>query len=707
MEKGYIAPEAALKKLRAAKGLGQTVYIYGATGYGKTALVKQYLSKRRYHYISCAEDAAELVNAAEEVEEKGKENLLSDKGAKAQTAVVVDDLHLLKNAQGRRAVLSLVECRGIWLVLICRSPIPAWLMPPYVNGGFLVITEEDLRLKEKEISAYMESQGIAITEEELAFVAGRSQGNAYTVRHTALRMLEGQRPGPELAQEIVEAFAGYLESHVMMQWDSDLLEFLMQVSVTDEFTLPLAEMITGNCRALELLERAAETGNFLSCEDGIYRLRPQLLRALRRRAAREFDPAQRADHAYNAGLYYEMQGQIVSALDMFERCGKKERIRGLLIRNARLNPGNGHYFELRRYYLQMEEKELEDSPVLMAGMSMLYSLLMQEKESEYWYGKLEKNGSGSIIPAGAYTVSYSSNIDKGKATVTATGIPEKGCSSSVQCTFQIGTLNLETERAAGNIKITMPADISHAKGGAVPQPVITHTYHQTTRTLREGADYALKYSGNMTAGGAKTPTVKITGIGNYSGSITETYVISAQGISRLSVTVTDRAYRKNKKGSDYYSAPKVYDLDGKQLKSGKDYTVAYTYADSGKLIGKNDKIPAGTKLCATVTAAKNSSYTGTQSAAYFVREAKAVKNIAKAKIDKIAPQQYTGSAVTPEIRLYEKTGKTKNYLTSKDYEIIGCYNNTKRGTASILVRGKGAYSGVKRITFKIVQKKIK
>ena len=318
-----------------------------------------------------------------------------------------------------------------------------------------------------------------------------------------------------------------------------------------------------------------------------------------------------------------------------------------------------------------------------------------------------KNGSGSIVPAGAYTVSYSSNIDKGKATVTATGIPEKGCSGSVQCTFQIGTLNLETERAAGNIKITMPADISHAKGGAVPQPVITHTYHQTTRTLREGADYALKYSGNMTAGGAKTPTVKITGIGNYSGSITETYVISAQGISRLSVTVTDRAYRKNKKGSDYYSAPKVYDLDGKQLKAGKDYTVAYTYADSGKPIGKNDKIPVGTKLCATVTAAKNSSYTGTQSAAYFVREAKEVKNIAKAKIDKIAPQQYTGSAVTPEIRLYEKTGKTKNYLTSKDYEIIGCYNNTKRGTASILVRGKGAYSGVKRITFKIVQKKIK
>ena len=390
MDKGYIAPEAALKKLRVAKGLGQTVYIYGATGYGKTELVRQYLSRRRYRYISCAEDTAELTEAAQSVPARsaGKE-----KEGEPRTVVVADDLHLLKNAEGRKAVLSLAGRQDIWLILICRSPIPAWLMPLYIKGGFLVITEDDLRLGEKEISAYMDSQGLTATEEEVAFVAVRSQGNAYTVRHTALKMLEGMRPGPEMAEEIVEAFAAYLESHVMVQWDSDLLEFLVQVSVIDEFTLPLAEMVTGNRHAPELLERAAETGNFLSCKDGTYRLRPELIRALRRRAAKEYSPQERADHAYNAGLYYEMQGQIVPALAMFEQCGKKERIRELLIRNARLNPGNGHYFELRRYYLQMEERELEESPVLMAGMSMLYSLMMQEKESEYWYRKLEKFAS--------------------------------------------------------------------------------------------------------------------------------------------------------------------------------------------------------------------------------------------------------------------------------------------------------------------------
>ena len=393
MDKGYIAPEAALKKLRVAKGLGQAVYIYGATGYGKTELVRQYLSRRRYHYISCAEDAAGLMETAETAQEAASHSSGKEKEAQPRTVMVVDDMHLLKNAEGRKAVLSLAGRPDIWLILICRSPIPAWLMPLYIKGGFLVITEDDLRLGGKEISAYMDSQGLTATEEEVAFVAVRSQGNAYTVRHTALKMLEGMRPGPEMAEEIVEAFAAYLESHVMVQWDSDLLEFLMQISVTDEFTLPLAEMVTGNRHAPELLERAVETGNFLSCKDGVYRLRPQLIRALRRRAAKEYSPQERADHAYNAGLYYEMQGQIVPALAMFEQCGKKERIRELLIRNARLNPGNGHYFELRRYYLQMEERELEESPVLMAGMSMLYSLMMQEKESEYWYRKLEKFAS--------------------------------------------------------------------------------------------------------------------------------------------------------------------------------------------------------------------------------------------------------------------------------------------------------------------------
>ena len=410
MDKGYIAPDTALKKLRAAMSLKQTVYIYGATGFGKTELVKQYLKNRRYRYVSCEEDTAALIALAEDVPEdtpkkmpggmlgsksKGAPSGRKDTENESRTVVVLDDLHLLKSAEGRRVALALAGRENVWLIMVCRSPVPAWLMPFYVRDGFLIITEDDLCLGEKEITAYMEAQGIALTEKELAAVCKNSQGNAYAVRHTALKVREGMRPGPELEKEIEGAFAAYLEDHVLVQWDSDLLEFLMQLSVTEEFTLPLAETVTGNPHAVKLLERASEAGNFLSLKEDTYRLHPVLVKALRRRAAKTLGPELLKDHAYNAGLWYEMQGQIVPALAMFEKCGNKERIRELLIRNARLNPGNGHYFELRRYYLGMEETELEDSPVLMAGMSMLYSLLMQEEESEYWYKKLEKFASSA------------------------------------------------------------------------------------------------------------------------------------------------------------------------------------------------------------------------------------------------------------------------------------------------------------------------
>lgn len=374
MDKDYIVPADALKKLRVARSLKQTVYIYGATGYGKTELIRQYLANRKYRYISCGEDAAGGIGRA---------------GPNQDAVIVVDDLQLLKSIEQRGEILEMAGQKEVWLILIGRSPLPSWLMPAYIKEGFFVVTEEDLSLKRTEIAAYLESQQVAFTEEDLTIISRESQGNAYIVRLVALKMQEGKQVGQELGKEIWIAFADYLENCVMLQWDSDLLEFLMQVSVVEEFTLPLAEMITGDSRAEGFLKRAAETGNFLSCEHGIYRLRTVMVRALRNRAEKVYGPKKMMDFVYNAGLYYEMHDQIVPALTMFEQCGRRERVRELLVRNARLNPGNGHYFELCRYYLQLKEEEIEESVVLMAGMSMLYSLLMQEEESEYWYGKLK------------------------------------------------------------------------------------------------------------------------------------------------------------------------------------------------------------------------------------------------------------------------------------------------------------------------------
>ena len=378
MDQNYIAPAAALKKLKKARSLPQTVYLYGATGYGKTELARQYLSDRRYTYLSCEELPWE--DEALPAEEPGRQN---------RRVVVIDDLHRLKSEELRREIIALEEREDIWLILISRSPIPAWLMPQHIKNVFVVISEKDLRMGRKEIAAYLEARGVTYTEEDIQYLQDAAQGNAYILHHVALRMKEGLSPGPELRTEIQVAFASYLENAVLVRWDSDLLEFLMQVSVVDEFTLELAEMISGNLHVTALLEQAAEAGNFMTREDGVYRLRPILIQALRNRALKLYGRERVEDLKYNAALYYEMHDEVVPALKLFEECGKTERIKNLLIRNARMNPGNGHYYELRRYYFNLDEREIADSPVLMAGMSMLCSMLMDGEKSEYWYEKLK------------------------------------------------------------------------------------------------------------------------------------------------------------------------------------------------------------------------------------------------------------------------------------------------------------------------------
>lgn len=380
MEQHYVCPKKAWKLLKAAKSIAQTVYIYGATGFGKTELVRQFLGNKKHTVCSghspslCIDDLPQM----------------GDWNKKVPQTVVIDDIQFLEDQEQRRQVLTLVERDDIWLILIGRSPVPTWLIPLYVKQGMLVIGEEKLQMTVDEVQEYIAACGVpAQTESVLQAIQADSRGNIAIVRMLTQLLSEGRRYDKELIKEIDKLFARNLESSVMLQWDPELLEFLMQVSVVDAFDTALAELITGNRYVTALLEKAALMGNFLENRDGQYTLRPILLRALRHRAETVYGSERIREYAYNAGLYYETHDCICEALAMYEKSGSDDRIRALLIRNARRNPGNGHYYEMRKYYLALQPEVIEDSVVLMAGMSMLYSLLMMPKESEFWYEKLK------------------------------------------------------------------------------------------------------------------------------------------------------------------------------------------------------------------------------------------------------------------------------------------------------------------------------
>ncbi len=210
-------------------------------------------------------------------------------------------------------------------------------------------------------------------------------------------------------------------------------------------------------------------------------------------------------------------------------------------------------------------------------------------ETEGWGNAIAVKVSGKELPTDAYTIEYSNNTNAGKkATVTITGKADKGYSGTIKKTFEITPYSFADDAKLGESRLVVTSaedSVPYVKSGA-KAAVTSVTYKGTP--LVAGKDYKVSYKNNTKLHGGtgtnKVPTVTITGIGNFKGSVTETYAIVQQDIDRLSMKLVDKAFSFKKNA--YKSTPKVYDLDGKVLTNNKDYyNIKFTYAeDNSKLV---------------------------------------------------------------------------------------------------------------------------
>lgn len=131
--------------------------------------------------------------------------------------------------------------------------------------------------------------------------------------------------------------------------------------------------------------------------------------------------------------------------------------------------------------------------------------------------------------------------------------------------------------------------------------------------------------------------------------------------------------------------PKVTVYNGATLLTeGKDYTVSYS-----------NHVNVGT---GKVTVTGKGNYIGTQSTTFKI----VARSMSGVTISSVKAQTYSGNPITPSISVQEgKLGLTKG----KDYTLT-YQNNKNAGTATILVTGKGNYTGTVKTTFVISKRKI-
>jgi LuxR family maltose regulon positive regulatory protein len=385
----FIKPKKAWRLLKTADEGNVTAYIFGVSGSGKTTLVSRYLGTRKYMVV----DAGGI-----------RPDDLVVESSNARKIIVIDNLHELSWGDVdtvREQIIELIRREDVWVILVGRCPVPPWLSAVRFQEGFYVVDSKLLMFSLEDIKKYAEYAGFSINEAQVQRMYYETTGLPLAVEMCHIKYMEMAYTSEitddmynDFSRRVEDEMCNYLEYHVYDNWDVEMQEFLMEISVVDEFTTKQAEMITGRSDSELLIERAKWLGNFMTSrmdKDGNtqYQLQFHMRVSMRRRLKRKYEKERIRGLYENAGLFYRLNGDIRKALEMYENAGVTERIVSILVDNARHAANSGYYYDLKKYYLELPDYVIEKSPELMCGMSMLQSLLLNPDESERWYDRLK------------------------------------------------------------------------------------------------------------------------------------------------------------------------------------------------------------------------------------------------------------------------------------------------------------------------------
>ena len=162
-----------------------------------------------------------------------------------------------------------------------------------------------------------------------------------------------------------------------------------------------------------------------------------------------------------------------------------------------------------------DAKVLTDTNVTLSQQSFVYDGTAKNPAVIY-------NGI-TLLENTDYTVKYSNNVDVGTVKATITGI--NNYSGTAVKEFKITPIKFDDKKVSVSLEKS-----TFVYNGQSITPVVYVVYNHNY--LIQNTDFTATYSNNNAPGVA---TVKIKGIGNYSGSISKTYIILPEKIASVSI----------------------------------------------------------------------------------------------------------------------------------------------------------------------------
>lgn len=331
--------------------------------------------------------------------------------------------------------------------------------------------------------------------------------------------------------------------------------------------------------------------------------------------------------------------------------------------------------------------------------------------------KVSKNSKEELKEGVDYTIVWDTGRFKvGTGEICIEGMGAYSGTRIIKYTVEKAKLDWEDE----NFRITIMGNNIYGeenstvymdKKGAAPGIHILYGH----RVLKEGVDYTVSYTNNKAVTtDSKPATYKITGKGDFTGTISGTYKIVPKSLhnigwgSEWDMTIQPLVYRSTAKS---YNVKIALKQNGVLLKEGKDYRIVYEKDQSGKYANDasnftEEAVTNGCKLTFTVEGMGD--YCGTATCSTVVLPVA----ISKMNIT-FGSSLYYGVTDPDEIlaraTITYKIGKNTYTLSEqlRDILLVEVQNVSVNGLNGKAVLDTGLGVGSKNFTFKYYPKNVK
>ena len=378
--KGYklfVGLGAALEAHAIARLLrqGRVLFFSAPCGFGKTVLADALLRGRNVLRQSAADPDCAIPPSAQDWD-----------------ILLIDDLQLMQEEAGQQALCELIRSSPErHFVLLSRGVPPSCLTAFQYTGLMTVLEADDLLFDADDVRRLLRLYGVEAADSEIDGILKESVGYPLGVAITARCMSPDKPWTPELVARVYHEVFLYFETAIYRRFDLPVRRFLLELAPFESFDLEMARMVSGDPRAGERLDWLLRYTTMLRYDDcQRFHFWSGFRAFLLWEMEREYTEEKRKALISRGGLYYELKEDYAHALECYTSGGDHSKVSELLVRNAELHPGMGHYAEMEKYYRSLPEAEILASPSLMQGMSMLCALVMDYEGSERWYGELQK-----------------------------------------------------------------------------------------------------------------------------------------------------------------------------------------------------------------------------------------------------------------------------------------------------------------------------